>query len=129
MLYKLGDSLAGTLATSFYLQTGFSKAEIAEVGKLYGFAATMIGLILGGWLMQAAGLYRALWVCSILQMLSHLMFAALALRGHAVWFLALPAGLEKLAGGMGPAALVPYLSALCDIASTAPQYALLSSLT
>lgn len=36
MLFKLGDSLAGTLATSFYLQTGFSKAEIAEVSKLYG---------------------------------------------------------------------------------------------
>lgn len=129
MLYKLGDSLAGTLATSFYLQTGFSKAEIAEVGKLYGFGATMIGLFLGGWLMQAAGLYRALWVCGILQMLSNLMFAALALRGHDLWFLALTVGLENLAGGMGTAALVAYLSALCDIAYTATQYALLSSLT
>src|SRR3546814_14705803 len=119
MLYKLGDSLAGTLATSFYLQTGFSKAEIAEVGKLYGFGATMIGLFLGGWLMQAAGLYRALWVCGILQMLSNLMFAALALRGHDVWFLALTVGLENLAGGMGPAALVAYLPALCHLAYTA----------
>jgi PAT family beta-lactamase induction signal transducer AmpG len=129
MLFKLGDSLAGVLATSFYLNIGFTKAEIAEVGKLYGFAATMLGLFLGGWLMQAVGLYRALWVCGILQMGSNLLFAVLAVRGHDLWFLALTVGVENLASGMGTAALVAYLSALCDIAYTATQYALLSSLT
>lgn len=129
MLFKLGDSLAGVLATSFYLNIGFTKAEIAEVSKLYGFAATMLGLFLGGWLMQAVGLYRALWVCGVLQMGSNLLFAVLALRGHDLWFLALTVGVENLASGMGTAALVAYLSALCDIAYTATQYALLSSLT
>lgn len=129
MLFKLGDSLAGVLATSFYLNLGFTKAEIAEVSKLYGFAATMLGLFLGGWLMQAVGLYRALWVCGILQMGSNLLFAVLAVRGHDLWFLALTVGFENLASGMGTAALVAYLSALCDIAYTATQYALLSSLT
>lgn len=129
MLFKLGDSLAGVLATSFYLNIGFTKAEIAEVSKLYGFAATMLGLFLGGWLMQAVGLYRALWVCGILQMGSNLLFAVLAMRGHDLWFLALTVGVENLASGMGTAALVAYLSALCDIAYTATQYALLSSLT
>ncbi|WP_341703414.1 AmpG family muropeptide MFS transporter [Ferrovibrio sp.] len=129
LLFKLGDSLAGVLATSFYLQTGFTKAEIAEVSKLYGFVATMAGLFIGGWLMQAVGLYRALWVCGILQMGSNLMFAVLALHGHDIWLLALTVGFENLAGGMGTAALVAYLSALCDIAYTATQYALLSSLT
>ncbi|MFN4311953.1 MAG: AmpG family muropeptide MFS transporter [Ferrovibrio sp.] len=129
MLFKLGDSLAGVLATSFYLNLGFTKSEIAEVSKLYGFAATMLGLFLGGWLMQAVGLYRALWVCGILQMGSNLLFAVLAMQGHDLWFLALTVGVENLASGMGTAALVAYLSALCDIAYTATQYALLSSLT
>jgi MFS transporter, PAT family, beta-lactamase induction signal transducer AmpG len=129
MLFKLGDSLAGVLATSFYLNIGFTKAEIAEVSKLYGFFATLIGLFLGGWLMQAVGLYRSLWVCGLLQMGSNLLFAVLALRGHDLWFLALTVGVENLASGMGTAALVAYLSALCNIAYTATQYALLSSLT
>ncbi|HEX6959597.1 MAG TPA: AmpG family muropeptide MFS transporter [Ferrovibrio sp.] len=129
MLFKLGDSLAGALATSFYLNIGFTKAEIAEVSKLYGFAATMIGLFLGGWLMQAVGLYRSLWICGFLQMGSNLLFAVLAMQGHDLWFLALAVGFENLAGGMGTAALVAYLSALCDIAYTATQYALLSSLS
>ncbi|MEK9967545.1 MAG: AmpG family muropeptide MFS transporter [Ferrovibrio sp.] len=129
MLFKLGDSLAGVLATSFYLDIGFSKTEIAEISKLYGFGATMVGLFFGGWLMQVVGLYRSLWICGILQMGSNLMFAVLALRGHDPWFLALTVGIENLAGGMGTAVLVAYLSALCDIAYTATQYALLSSLT
>lgn len=129
MLFKLGDSLAGVLATSFYLDIGFTKSEIAEIGKLYGFGATMLGLFLGGWLMQAVGLYRALWVCGLLQMGSNLLFAVLAMRGHDLWFLALTVGVENLASGMGTAVLVAYLSALCDVAYTATQYALLSSLT
>jgi PAT family beta-lactamase induction signal transducer AmpG len=129
MLFKLGDSLAGVLATSFYLDIGFAKTEIAEIGKLYGFGATMLGLFLGGWLMQAVGLYRSLWICGLLQMGSNLLFAVLALRGHDLWFLALTVGVENLAGGMGTAVLVAYLSALCDVAYTATQYALLSSLT
>lgn len=129
MLFKLGDSLAGVLATSFYLDIGFTKTEIAEIGKLYGFGATMLGLFIGGWLMQAVGLYRSLWICGLLQMVSNLLFAVLAMRGHDLWFLALTVGMENLAGGMGTAVLVAYLSALCDVAYTATQYALLSSLT
>lgn len=129
MLFKLGDSLAGALATTFYLKLGFMREDIAEIGKLYGFAATMLGLFLGGWLMQAVGLYRSLWVCGLLQMGSNLLFAALALRGPDTAFLALTVGVENLAGGMGTAALVAYLSALCNVAYTATQYALLSSLT
>ncbi len=129
MLFKLGDSLAGALATSFYLKLGFARQDIAEIGKLYGFGATMLGLFLGGWLMQAVGLYRSLWFCGLLQMGSNLLFAALAMRGPVLWFLALTVGVENLAGGMGTAALVAYLSALCNVAYTATQYALLSSLT
>lgn len=129
LLFKLGDSLAGVLATSFYLKTGFTKETIAEIGKVFGFGATMLGLFIGGWLMQAVGLMRSLWICGILQMLSNLMFALLALRGADPVFLAITVGIENLAGGMGTAALVAYLSALCDVAYTATQYALLSSLT
>jgi PAT family beta-lactamase induction signal transducer AmpG len=42
--------------------------------------------------------------------------------------LALTIGVENLTGGMGSAAFVAYLSGLCNIAFTATQYALLTSL-
>ena len=42
--------------------------------------------------------------------------------------LALTIGIENLTNGMGSAAFVAYLSGLCNVAFTATQYALLSSL-
>ncbi len=128
VLYKFGDSLAGAMSNPFYLQTGFSLTEIAQVVKTFGTVATFGGLFIGGWLLAATSMYRALWVCGILQMASNLMFAALAAIGPDISFLALTIGLENLSGGMGTAVFVAYLSSLCNVAYTATQYALLSSL-
>lgn len=129
MLFKLGDSLAGTMTTPFFLKLGFSKIDIANVAKVYGFAATMIGLFIGGWLMNAVGLVRALWLCGILQLVSNLAFALQAEVGDSLAMLAFTVGFENLTGGMGTAALVAYLSSLCNVSYTATQYALLSALT
>jgi MFS transporter, PAT family, beta-lactamase induction signal transducer AmpG len=51
----------------------------------------------------------------------------LALRGHDTAWLAIAVGGDNFVGGLGSAAFVAYLSALCNIAFTATQYALLSS--
>jgi PAT family beta-lactamase induction signal transducer AmpG len=127
MLYKFGDSLAGVMTNPFLVEIGFTKIEIANVGKIYGFTATMVGLALGGALMNGVGLYRSLWVCGILQLLSNFLFAVQAMVGADLALLALTIGFENLAGGMGTAAFVAYLSSLCNVAYTATQYALLSS--
>jgi len=127
VFYKFGDSLAGVMTTPFLLKIGFSKPEIANVVKLYGFVATFVGLALGGWLMNAAGMIRSLWIAGILQLASNFMFAVQALAGHDIGLLALTISFENLAGGMGTAVFVAYLSALCNRAYTATQYALVSS--
>jgi PAT family beta-lactamase induction signal transducer AmpG len=61
-------------------------------------------------------------------MLSNLMYVLQAWVGHDVPTLALTIGIENLTGGMGSAAFVAYLSGLCNLAFTATQYALLTSL-
>ena len=127
MLYKFGDSLAGVMSTPLFYDLGFTKIDIANVSKIYGTAATFIGLALGGWLMAGVGLYKTLWICGFLQLGSNLMFAVLAMMGNDVYFLAATVGIENLSGGMGTAAFVAYLSSLCNISYTATQYALLSS--
>jgi PAT family beta-lactamase induction signal transducer AmpG len=48
--------------------------------------------------------------------------------GHDPLMLALTIGAENFTGGMGAAAFVAYLSGLTNVAFTATQYALLSSL-
>ena len=127
ILYKFGDSLAGVMTFPFLDDIGFTKIDIANVAKVFGFAATLAGLALGGALMAGLGLYRSLWICGVLQLVSNLMFAVQAMVGADITLLALTIGLENLAGGMGTAVFVAYLSSLCNVAYTATQYALLSS--
>lgn len=127
LLYKLGDALAGTMTTPFILSIGFTKVELANIAKVYGFGATMAGVLLGGAVIRALGIMRSLWVFGILQAASNLMFAVQAWYGYDTGVLIATITIENLAGGMGTAAFVAYLSALCNVAYTATQYALLSS--
>jgi len=128
LLYKFGDALAGVMGNPFYVELGFSKIEIANVTKAFGLAATLVGGFVGGLLVSRLGILKSLWICGLLQMASNLMFVVLAQAGHDLALLTLTIGLENLAGGMGTAAFVAYLSSLCNLAYTATQYALLSSL-
>ncbi len=128
VLFKLGDALAGVMTSAFYVDTGFSRIEIANVSKVFGVGATILGVVAGGAVVYRLGVMRALLLTGVLQMLSNLMFVAQALVGHSVPMLMLTIGVENLSGGMGSAAFVAYLSSLCSLAYTATQYALLSSL-
>ncbi|MEN8723295.1 MAG: AmpG family muropeptide MFS transporter [Alphaproteobacteria bacterium] len=127
MFYKFGDSLAGVMTTPFLLTIGFEKLEIVGIVKTFGFAATMAGFALGGPLAAGMGLVRALWIAGVLQMLSNLMFAVQAVAGADPTILTATIAIENLAGGLGTAVFVAYMSSLCHISYTATQYALLSS--
>ncbi len=128
VLYKLGDAMGQVMMPPFLVDLGFSNAEIAVANKTVGFAALMIGTALGGAFAYAVGLFRALLATGLFMMLTNLMFTALAVQGHDIWFLAVAVALENFASGMGLVVFVAYLSGLCNLAFTATQYALLSSL-
>ena len=127
LLYKFGDAFAGVMANPFYIRIGFSKVEIANISKIFGVFATLLGVFSGGLVVKRFGILRSLLYCGILQMLSNLMFAAQAAIGPHVGFLVLTIGLENLSGGMGSAAFVAYLSVLCNTAYSGTQYALFTS--
>lgn len=125
--YKLGDVLAGVMASTFYVDLGFAKTEIANVTKLFGLWATIAGGLLGGLLVGRLGVMRGLLIGGLLQMVSNLGYVFLAWTGHDVAALAVTVAVENVCGGIATAAFVAYLSGLCDAAYTATQYALLSS--
>jgi PAT family beta-lactamase induction signal transducer AmpG len=129
VLYKLGDAMIGRMTNPFYIDLGFSLDEIAAVTKVFGLMATLGGAMVGGLVVARWGVVRGLLVCGVLQMLSNFLFAGLALIGRDIGVLIAAIGLENFAEGMGSAALVAYLSALCVPGLAATQYALLSSLT
>jgi MFS transporter, PAT family, beta-lactamase induction signal transducer AmpG len=126
--YKLGEALAGVMATPLYVSLGYSLREIAEISKLVGFFATIVGAFIGGAITVRFGVMRALMICGLLQSAGNLFYVLQALGGHRLDYLALCVAAENLTGAMAGAALVAYLSDLCSLAFTATQYALLSSL-
>ena len=130
VLYKLGDAFAGNLTTTFLLRgPGFSLTEVGAINKGFGLAATIFGALAGGALMAKMRLYRALLVFGALQALTNLGFMLLAASGKSYALMVTVIGLENLCGGMGTAAYVALLMALCDRRFSATQYALLSALS
>lgn len=128
VLYKFGDALAGVMSGPFYVEIGFALTEIADVAKVFGVAASILGVFLGGIAVYRWGMMRALLLCGVLQMLSNLTYIVQFWAGHNIGMLAVTIAAENVTGGMASAAFVAYLSNLCSPAFTATQYALLSAL-
>jgi len=126
--YKLGDSMATSLATPFYLDLGYSKTEIGMIAKNAGLWPNVIGGILGGIWMIRLGLNRALWVFGVLQALVILGFAWLVTAGHTLTGLAAIIGAEAFGVGLGTAAFVAFTANTTHPAYTATQFALFTSL-
>lgn len=127
-LYKYGDALLGVMANPFYLDIGFSLTEVGLVTKGFGLSMTLLGGILGGVFVARFGTLNALMIGGILQAASNGVFALQAWVGPELPMLFVTIGIENLTGAIGTIAFVAYLSGLCNIAYTATQYALLSSL-
>ena len=78
---------------------------------------------------RALPLSTSLWVGGILQTVSNLAFAWLALIGPSVPALTVAVIFENFTGAIGTVIFVAYLSALCGVrAHTATQFALLTAL-
>ncbi len=129
ILYKLGDAFAGSLTTAFLLRgPGFSLTEVGLINKWLGIVATILGALLGGVLMARLRLYGALLLFGLLQALTNLGFMLLASAGKSYGLMIAVIAAENLCGGMGTAAFVALLMAMCDRRFSATQYALLSAL-
>lgn len=128
LLYRFPDSFVAAMSNVFYIDLGFSNAEIATVSKTFGLVATLIGVFIGGLIVVRLGTMRGLLVCGIVQVFSNLMYVAMAFAGHDVGVFAATIAIENVSGGMGSAAFVAYLSGLCSPGFAGAQYALLSAL-
>jgi len=126
-LYRVSDFVLN-LMNPFYLDLGFSKLEIAEVRKVLGVIATMVGVFLGGLIVIRFGLMRALIIGAFAQPISNLVFGWLAVSGHDVPVLIIAICSDNIASGVAGTALISYMSSLTSTGFTATQYALFSSL-
>ncbi len=126
-LYKLGDAAAGRLTTAFFVRhLEFSLTEIGVFYKGVGLTASLLGGVFGGALMLHWGLYRSLLIFAVIQALTNVGFMVLAISGKSYVTMMTVVALENVSGGMGTAAFVALLIAICDRRYTATQFALLT---
>jgi PAT family beta-lactamase induction signal transducer AmpG len=136
LFYRLPDGFIAFITTPFFLDIGYTKSQVAAIGKIYGFAATILGGFAGGALIRYWGVSKSLIYFLLFHIITLLTYAVLAvvtpmygadsLMG--IGGLTTAITLDHLTGGMVTAAGIAYMMSLCNIQYTATQYALLSSL-
>jgi PAT family beta-lactamase induction signal transducer AmpG len=125
--YRISDIVMGIMANPFYVDMGFTKEEVAAVSKVYGVIMTLVGAFVGGALALRLGVLRVLMLGAVLSAASNLLFAWLATRGHDLGGLIFVISADNLSAGIASAAFIAYLSGLTNVAYSATQYALFSS--
>lgn len=127
-LFKLPDQMIGVLAGPFYLDSGYTKADIATVSKLYGVWIGIAGAFLGGVCVAAFNIKRVLVVAAIAVSVSNLAFLLMAIHPAETWAFFAAISADNLSQGFAGVVLVAFMSGLTDRNFTATQYALLASL-
>ncbi|WP_298444665.1 MFS transporter [uncultured Ferrimonas sp.] len=126
--YRISDIVMGVMANVFYVDMGFSKGEVAAISKIYGVLMTLAGAAVGGVLVYRYGTIKVLFLGGLLVASTNLLFAWQALVGHNVPLLTLAISADNFSAGIATSAFIAYLSSLTNIAYSATQYALLSSM-
>jgi PAT family beta-lactamase induction signal transducer AmpG len=127
-LFKFPDQVIGVMAGPFYLDSGYTKADIATVSKLYGVWTGIAGAFLGGFCVAAFGFRRMLAVAAIAVALSNLAFMLMAENPSQIWAFYAAITADNLSQGFAGTVLVAFMSSLTNRNFTATQYALLVSL-
>ena len=127
-VYRIGDIVMGIMANPFYLDLGFTFNEIATITKLFGFAMTVTGAVVGGLMAARYGAIRLLIIGALLVVGSNLLFAQLAVVGPERYFLAMTISADNFSAGFAGSVFIVFLSSLTSTKYTATQYALFSSL-
>ncbi len=127
-LFFVPDGLITSMVGPLYIDLGFTGPQIAGVRTVFGFPATLAGVIIAGLIGLRFGTIPAMAIAVILAAVSNAGFAALALSvgNKLVWIAA--SMFEGFSGGMATAAMVAWASRLTNPIATAAQFALLSSL-
>ena len=138
LVFKLGDASMGFMVKPFWVDAGFTPAQIGLVSVNIGLALSIAGGLAGGWYVDRAGVFKGLWVLGLWQAASNLGYVAAASVlpldpsgasiqpiHRAVLYAA--SATESFTGGLGTAAFLAFLMSIVDKRASATEYALLSS--
>jgi PAT family beta-lactamase induction signal transducer AmpG len=128
LLFKLDIAALDPMTRPFWVDRGFTLAEIGVVLTTGRMLATLAGAVIGGWVTSKWGMFRALWSLGLIQLFSSLAYAAAAWATPSKPLVIVVALFENFAAGLGTAAFVAFLMSVCERRYAATQYAVLSAL-
>ena len=128
LIFKLGDQAISPMLETFWRDRGMTLAQIGLISNTFGVLATITGALIGGFLTTKIGLIRSLVLMGAFQVLSNVVYTVVAFTGGGKWAIYAAGTFESFTQGLGTAAFLALLMALCDREHAGTQYALLSAL-
>jgi MFS transporter, PAT family, beta-lactamase induction signal transducer AmpG len=126
-LYRIGEFAVITMIKPYWVDRGYSAAEIGTITSVIGVIVSIVGVMLGGFVVAKLGIYRGLIILGIAQVISNLGYALVATTNAGRWAIYAAAISENLGYGAGVAAFLAFLMAICDRERAATEYALLTA--
>ncbi len=127
-LFKLPDQMIGVMAGPFYLDSGYTKADIATVSKLFGVWVGIAGAFIGGICIAAFSMRSMLFVATVIVSISNIAYLLMASNPGESWAFFATISADNISQGFAGVVLVAFMSSLTNQNFTATQYALLASL-
>ncbi len=126
-IYRLGDAALVPMVKPFWVDKGYTTAEIGTVTAAVGITTLIIGAFAGGAFVSRFGIWSALLWLGVLQVASNAGYAIAASAAASRPMFYAVVIIENFCGGLGTAAFLAFLMAICDREHAATQYALLSA--
>jgi PAT family beta-lactamase induction signal transducer AmpG len=127
LLYRLGELAIYTMIKPYWVDRGYSPAEIGTITAVIGVIISILGAIAGGAIVARIGLYRAMLWLGAAQILSNLGYALVATTHAGRWAIYAAAIVENIGYGLGTGAFLAFLMAICDRERAATEYAMLTA--
>jgi len=141
ILLRIGEWTLATMVAPFMVDLGI-KIHYGWISAIVGLPASIVGALLGGWMISRYSLKKVMWPFILAQNFTNIIYMALAL--HLVSFIKISAaaaqpvgigavnlvlvaathGFDQFAGGLGTAVLMTYLMRICHIEFKAAHYAI-----
>jgi PAT family beta-lactamase induction signal transducer AmpG len=127
LLYRLGELAIYAMIKPYWVDRGYSPAEIGTITAVIGVIVSILGAIAGGAIVARIGLYRAMLWLGAAQILSNLAYAIVATTHAGRWAIYAAAIVENIGYGLGTGAFLAFLMAICDRERAATEYAMLTA--
>jgi len=125
--FRLCEFAVVSMIKPYWVDRGYSPAEIGTITSIVGVIVSIASAILGGIIVARIGIYASLLWLGAAQCLSNIGYALVATFNAGRWAIYAAAVGENVGYGLGTAAFLAFLMSICDRDRAATEYALLSA--